>query len=76
MSLALGRLLRECPRTTAILLHDGCTEVREFPTFRSLQDSKSLKLIVKDIPIELPDIGASQTLKKTATGPSRDFVAV
>jgi predicted RNase H-like nuclease len=42
----------------AILQHDGCTEVREFPTFRSLQDSKSIKLIVIDIPIGLPDIGA------------------
>jgi predicted RNase H-like nuclease len=42
----------------AILHDDGCTEVRTFPTFRSLQDSDSLTLIVVDIPIGLPDIGA------------------
>jgi predicted RNase H-like nuclease len=42
----------------AILNDHGSTEVKAFRTFRSLQDDKSLRLIVIDIPIGLPDIGA------------------
>ena len=42
----------------AILREDGSTEVKKFPTFRSLKDDRTLELIVIDIPIGLPDYGA------------------
>ena len=42
----------------AILCEDGTTEVKTFPTFRLLEDDKTLAPIVIDIPIGLPDYGA------------------
>lgn len=42
----------------AILREDDSTEVKRFPTFRSLKDENSLVLIVIVIPIGLPDHGA------------------
>jgi len=42
----------------AILREGGSTEVKTFPTFRSLEDENSLASIVIDIPIGLPDYGA------------------